>query len=252
MTEPGAEMSRSILIVEDDEFVRALIALYLENAGYRVVQVGSGHDMFIALEKAPADLVLLDLNLPDEDGIVLARKLRARSGVPLMILTAREHSGDRIAGLEVGADDYVTKSVAPEEFLLRVRNLLARRAGAGASVPAASRAGKARMPLVFAGWLMDLDGFTLTAPDGRDVALTPGEFALLGALVRQSGRVLSRGQLLDALSGCDDGPSDRMIDAYISRIRKKIERDPKNPEFILTITGVGYKFNPHTQKTPSV
>lgn len=232
-------MANHILIVDDDELVRALIATHLESEGYGVTHAGSGKEMFELLDANDFDLVLLDLGLPDEDGLVLARKLRARSTVPLMILTGRRELDDRLAGLDVGADDYLTKSVNPEEFLLRVRNLLSRSSGGDI----APTLGKDKNFIRFGGWAIDLDGHSLTSPAGEEVAMTPVELKLLAVLAKAPGRVLSRDTLLDAISGYDEAPSDRMIDAFVSRIRKKIEVNPKKPEIIVTITGVGYKFN---------
>jgi len=232
-------MAHHILIVDDDEFVRALIATHLENEGYEVSLAGSGEEMFDLMGANEFDLVLLDLGLPDEDGLVLARKLRARSGIPLMILTGRRELDDRLAGLDVGADDYLTKSVNPEEFLLRVRNLL-NRSGGGTIAPVSS---KDKSLIRFRGWTIDLDGHSLTSPDDEEVAVTPVELKLLSVLAKAPGRALSRDTLLDAISGYDEAPSDRMIDAFISRIRKKIEANPKKPEIIVTITGVGYRFD---------
>lgn len=238
------KMSRQnrILLVDDDTLIQALISRYLEQAGYSLVVADSGQAMFDCLNNDDAiDLVILDLGLPDEDGLVLARKLRARSDLPIMILTGRDGVNDRLAGLDVGADDYLTKSVDPAELLLRVRNLLRRSAlpcSAGAQRP-----GSEENVIRFDGWVVDPKGYTLTSPDGRDITMTPGEFRVLGALLKNRGRVLSRDQLLDAITGHEDAPSDRMIDAFVSRIRKKIEKDPRQPAYIKTVTGVGYKFS---------
>ncbi len=234
------QLSHKILMVEDDVLVRMLITALLEKNGYHVSVAGSGKDMFEALSAQTYDLILLDLGLPDEDGLVLARKLRARCDVPLMILTGRTAASDRLAALEIGADDYLNKTVDPEEFLLRIRNLLRRSAGSDTQAKPIGHNGQ---HIAFHGWSLDLDGYTLSAPDGKPVSMTSGEISLLGALARNPGRVMSRSALLDAISGYDDPPSERMIDAFISRIRKKIEADPKHPKIITTLSGVGYKFN---------
>lgn len=233
--------THKVLMVDDDTLVQALISQYLINAGYEVVTAVSGSEMFERLSDVDdIDLVLLDLGLPDEDGIVLARKLRARSSIPIIILTARDRAEDRLAALDVGADDYLTKSVNPEEMLLRIRNLLRR--SAGAVKAAGTETGEPGRTYQFDNWVVDLDGFSLTSAKGETVPMTPGEFRVLATLVRQPGRVLSRDQLLDAVSGHEEAPSDRMIDAFISRIRKKIEQNPRKPEYIQTVTGIGYKF----------
>ncbi len=234
---------RKILLVDDERLIRTLISQYLLNAGYAVVTAGSGREMFDCLNNdAAIDLVILDLGLPDEDGLVLARKLRTRSAdLPIIILTARDGVDDRLAGLDVGADDYLTKSVDPAEMLLRVRNLLRRSAGRNSLHMAASDS--AENVIRFDGWVFDSKGYILISPEGRDITMTPGEFRVLGALLKNRGRVLSRDQLLDAITGHEDAPGDRMIDAFISRIRKKIEKDPRQPVYIKTVTGVGYRFS---------
>lgn len=231
-----------ILMVDDDALVQALISQHLENAGYEVIMAGSGQEMFDRLANVPdIDLVLLDLGLPDEDGIVLARKLRARSNQPIIILTARDEVDTRLAGLGVGADDYLTKSVTPDELLLRVRNLLRRTTGAETTRSPVSV--DANDVVRFDGWVVDMKGYAITSPQGRDITMTPGEFRVLATLLKSRGRVLSRDQLLDAITTQEDEPSDRMIDAFVSRIRKKIEKDPRKPIYIQTVTGVGYKFS---------
>lgn len=231
-----------ILLVDDDKLIQTLISRYLEHAGYDVAVAGTGQEMFDCLNKnIGIDLVILDLGLPDEDGLVLARKLRARSDLPIMILTARDGVDDRLAGLDVGADDYLTKTVDPAELLLRVRNLLRRSA---TKVPAGAMGSKNEGNIIqFDGWIVDSNGYTLTSPDGQDVTITPGEFRVLYALLKSRGRVLSRDQLLDAITGHEEAPNDRMIDAFISRIRKKIEKNPRRPAYIMTVTGVGYRFS---------
>lgn len=229
-----------VLIVDDHHLVRSLIGAYLEGAGYQVWTAGSGKEMFEQLDAHDLDLVILDLGLPDEDGIVLARKLRARSTMPLIILTAREGQDDRSIALEVGADDYLIKSIDPKEFLLRVRNLLQRGKRAGTNKTVTMK-GKGSV-VEFDGWQLDPDGYEVRSPKGDVISLTPMEIKLLAILVQNKGRVLSRDRLLDAISGYDDAPSDRMIDSFISRIRKRIEDDPKKPKKIVTVTGVGYKF----------
>lgn len=236
-------MSGRILFVEDDKLVRDLISAKLENEGYEVVTVGSAKEMFNSLRNGPFDLLLLDLGLPDEDGIALARKIRASSAMPLMILTARTSLEDKLAALEVGADDFLTKSVDGQEFLLRIRNLLARSRGA-----TGLHYGQDAKILRFDGWVMDLERYELTSPAGQEIVLTSAEFNLLGVLAKAAGRVLSRSYLLDAISGIDDVPSDRMIDAFVSRIRKKIEPCLAKPKMILTVTGVGYKFNARLER----
>lgn len=236
-------VSQVILLVDDDPLILALMSRYLKQAGYDIIMAANGKEMFNCLNNhTKIDLVLLDLGLPDEDGLVLARKIRARSSLPIIILTARDSMDDRLAGLDVGADDYLSKSVDPAELLLRVRNLLRRTCTPG-TITNNHTLMDGNNIIRFDGWIVDLKGYTLTAPDNREVIMTPGEFRLLGALLNKRGRVLSRAQLLDAISNQDEGPNDRMIDAFISRIRRKIENDPRKPAYIKTVTRVGYKFS---------
>lgn len=228
-------------MVDDDVLLQSLVSLHLEGAGYLVAKAGSGKEMFDCLnQEKDIDLILLDLGLPDEDGIVLARKLRARSSQPIIILTAREEMDTRLAGLDVGADDYLTKSVSPDELLLRIRNVLRRTTGTETTRTMMS--GNADDAVRFDGWIVDMCGYAVTSPQGKIISMTPGEFRVLATLLKSRGRVLSRDQLLDAITGQEDDPSDRMIDAFISRIRKKIEKNPRKPVYIHTVTGVGYKF----------
>lgn len=225
-----------ILVVEDDDIVRTLLASSLQAAGHSVRTARSGAEMAEEIHSNSTDLILLDLGLPDEDGIVLLRQLRAKRDVPVVVLTSRDDSSARRTALELGADDYISKEIHPEEILLRVRNVLRRHLGNG------SRAVERRDDevIVFSGWRLDLAGRTLRTPSGDDVALTAAEFDLLLVLARAPNRVLSRNQLLDALMRFDDAPMDRMVDSYVSRIRRKMG----DARFITTVTGVGYRFVP--------
>ena len=217
--------------------LQGLLAAYLENAGFKASMVASGKEMLACVDTESIDMVLLDLGLPDEDGLVLARQLRARSSLPIIVLTARKEQKDRLVALEIGADDYLTKPFDPAELVLRVRNLLGRAEGGGE--PAPTRIEVFR----FAGWRLDAGAHTLNAADGRNVALTRAEFNLLAAFARAPHRVLSRAFLLDAVSQDADAPTDRLIDVLVSRVRKKIEKNPKKPRIITTVVGSGYKFS---------
>lgn len=229
--------SAHLLIVEDDEFVRQLIAAYLEKEGYRLSVAGSAKAMHDCLDRETIDLILLDLGLPDEDGLTLIRQLRTRSAVPIVVLTARQTRDDRIIALEIGADDYVTKPVDPQELTLRIANLL-RRSGGQQTEDA-----RARDLLRFGGWQLDVSANALRAPDGAEVTLTRAEFDILTALARAPNRVLTRDFLLDAISRDGDSPGDRVIDVMISRLRKKLGDDPRRPMLIQTVTGRGYRLS---------
>lgn len=224
-----------ILIVEDDIAVQTLVAGYLETQGFGTRLADCGETLLKSIGSEPVDLVLLDLNLPDEDGLVLVRQIRARSGVPIIIMTVRAGQTDRITGLEIGADDYVIKPFHPRELVARVRNVL-RRHDHGNGQGQGS-------PLMFDGWVLDLDSRTLMSPQDKPVALTGAEFDVLVALARSPGRVLSRHQLLDAATHGGDPPSERAIDVLISRIRKKMEANPRAPRMIVTVQGYGYKLS---------
>lgn len=227
-------MAERILIVEDEPLVQRLMALNLANAGYETLTADSAAAMYKVFDQQKIDLVLLDLGLPDEDGLALVRQLRTRSRVPIIVLTARTGLEDRLAALELGADDFLTKGADPREILLRVKNTLAR-AGQGKETR-----GAAEETIRFLGWALDPDARTLVAPDGTEVQLTQSEFNLTHALARAPNRVLSRDQLLDAVSRHGETPSDRMIDAFVSRVRRKM----KDGRFIVTVPGIGYKFDP--------
>ncbi len=231
--------NRRILIAEDDEFVQQLLAAYFQQEGFQVSLVSSGHELMAMLDSEPQDLLLLDLGLPDEDGLVLMRQIRARSSMPVIVLTARQGREDKLTALEMGADDYLIKPCDPKELVLRVGNLLSRSAGAdgqAANIPS-SRI------IRFESWLINLDSRSLLDVDDNEVHLSRAEFNLLAALVKASNRVLSRAQLLGAISVDDSSPSERMIDVVIARLRRKLERDPKNPTIIKTMVGIGYRFS---------
>ena len=214
----------------------------MQNDGFKVSLAATGKEMLAGIDSEAIDLVLLDLGLPDEDGLVLARQVRARSSLPIIVVTARKEQKDRLAALEIGADDYLTKPFDPEELTLRVRNILGR-AGDGSNTNAEEALRERTEVFKFLGWTLDAGGHSLTGPDGDKVTLTRAEFNLLTSLARAPNRVLSRDYLLDAVSQDADAPTDRLIDILISRVRKKIEPNPKKPEIITTVVGCGYKFS---------
>ncbi len=227
--------SPHLLIVDDDREIRDLLARFLRKHGYRVDTAPDGRAMTKLLEAGRFDLVVLDIMLPGEDGLSLCRRLRATSDLPIVMLTAVGDDMDRIVGLELGADDYVTKPFNPRELLARVKAVLRR---AGAPRPAAAADGG--RVLAFDRWRLDLARRELRAADGTLTPLTAGEFDLLAAFVEHPGRVLSRDQLLDLTKGRAAVPFDRSIDVQLSRLRRKIEPDPKDPRLIKTVRGGGY------------
>lgn len=234
MPAPPPSRATHLILVEDDEFIRSLLAAYFEKEQFRVSLAGTGRELLALLDAAPADVVILDLGLPDEEGLVLMRQMRARSNIPVVVLTARQEREHRIGALELGAADFLTKPCDPEELVLRVRNLLRLSTGPG---------GRRRdQHLRFEGWTLDLEARSLTGSGGVAVHLSRAEFNLLAALVQAPNRALSRSQLLDAISQHEETPSERMIDVLVARLRRKIERDPRSPSCIATLVGVGYKF----------
>jgi two-component system, OmpR family, response regulator len=224
-----------ILIVDDDREIRSLVAQFLKKHGYRVTPAADGREMMRLMEKGRFDLVVLDLMLPGEDGLSLCRRVRAESSLPIIMLTAMGEEMDRIIGLEMGADDYLPKPFNPRELLARIKAVLRRAADRGATAVSSDVAAH-----VFDGWCLDTVKRELRAPDGALVPLTAGEFELLSAMVERAGQVLSRDQLLDLTRGRDAAPFDRSVDVLISRLRRKIESDPKEPSIIKTVRGGGY------------
>ena len=225
-----------ILVVDDDRTVRQLLTDYLGEHELRVSAVADGPAMRRVLGESVVDLIVLDLKLPAEDGMSIARSLRAESSVPIIILTGNRDDVDRIVGLELGADDYLTKPFNPRELLARIRTIL-RRAHVSA---ASSGGGEALRAHRFAGWELDLRSRRLIAPDGQRVELTHAEFGLLKVLLGAPGRILSRDQLLEMSRGFDDDVFDRSVDVQILRLRRKIESVPSRPQLIKTQRGTGY------------
>jgi DNA-binding response OmpR family regulator len=225
-----------ILVIDDDPSIRDLVAEYLGENDMRVSAAASGREMFELIDREAIDLVLLDLRLPGEDGMQLARKLRERASVPIVLLTGRTEEADRVMGLELGADDYVTKPFSPRELLARVRAVL-RRYQVQATLPERD---STRRAYRFSGWELNLRTRRLIAADGTAVELTNGEFSLLNALCRSPRRVLSRDQLLSLSRLHEAEVFDRTIDVQIRRLRLKIEPDPARPALIVTERGSGY------------
>jgi two-component system, OmpR family, response regulator len=228
--------SAHILIVEDDADIRRMVADYLRRHGYRVRAARDGSDIERVLEVSHIDLFILDVMLPQEDGLSLCRRIRARTGAPIMMLSALGSEAERVRGLETGADDYLAKPFGAHELLARVRALL-RRAQTMSRAPLTER----RSRLSFSGWILDLAARSLASTDGVAVALTRGEFDLLVAFCEHPQRVLTREQLAELTRGKDAGV-ERSIDLQVSRLRRKIERDPRDPLLVQTVRAGGYVF----------
>lgn len=231
-----------ILVVDDDAGLRELLQRYLAEQGYRVDAVADGVAMEQFLAGNDTDLFILDLMLPGEDGLALARKLKTRGGQPIIMLSARGEDVDRIVGLEVGADDYLAKPFNPRELLARVRAVLRR--GSGARID--TKKGAVRSILRFGQFSLDTDSRSLSR-EGVEIPLTAGEFNMLRIFVEHPHRVLSRDVLMDMLKGYERMPFDRSIDVRVTRLRRKIEDDPATPAYIRTVWGEGYLFSPEKQ-----
>ncbi len=228
-----------ILVVDDQKEICEVVQEYLSSEGYRVSTAHDGAEMRRVMAASPADLVILDLMLPGEDGLTLARTLRDESNVGIIILTGRGETVDRIIGLEMGADDYLPKPFHLRELLARVKSVLRRVQTRSTEKPALTRS-RAR----FAGWHLDLSSRELWSPSGQEVRLTTGEFDLLAAFVTNANQVLSRDRLLDLARNREAGPFDRTIDVQVGRLRRKLEEDPQHPTMIKTVRGSGYIFTP--------
>ncbi|MFO1082175.1 MAG: response regulator [Reyranellaceae bacterium] len=223
-------MAERILMIDDDERLAGMVADYLGGAGFRVTTAATARDGEARLKREAFDALILDLMLPDADGLDLCRRLRAASDIPILMLTARGEPMDRVVGLELGADDYLAKPFEPRELQARLRAILRRRAGA----PRADSLHFGRL---------EIDrGARLVRLDGEERGLTSYQFALLLALAERAGRVLSRDALMDLLKGEKLEAFDRSVDVHVSRIRAAIEDDPKRPRRILTVRGAGYVF----------
>lgn len=234
-------MTDTILIVDDEPEVRTLLRTGLEAEGFSVVEAGNGAEAEAHLASRPISLLTLDLKLGGEDGLKLARDLRAKRNTPIVMITGKGDPIDRVVGLELGADDYIAKPFLMREVIARVRAVLRR------YIPA-EQGGAAEAPVsdgsryAFDGWIMDTRRREVTMPDGSPSDLTTAEFNLLQILIQRPGRVLSRDELMDLLKGHDWTPMDRSIDGLVARLRKKIEPENERPQLVKTVRGVGYVF----------
>lgn len=243
-------MDITVLVVEDEPQIRRLVRNALEGENYRVFTVDSGKRSLIEAGTRKADLIVLDLGLPDLDGMEVLRGIRAWSHVPVLILSARGEEDDKIRALDEGADDYLAKPFDLRELLARVRSVL-RRVRRGGPAPRAERPAQEAQDkdsLHFAGWRFDLLSRRLFAPDGAEVALSTGEFTLLKTFVERPHRVLSRDALIELIHHRKAGPFDRSIDVQVGRLRRKIETDADNPLLIKSVRGVGYVFTANVER----
>ena len=225
-----------ILVVDDDPELRKLLCGYLTDVGFEVDLAGDADEMRGVMLRAAPDVIVMDLMLPGTDGLALTREIRARSNVPILMLSARGEEIDRVVGLEVGADDYLAKPFSPRELLARLRALLRR------TQPAVEAT--RQEDIEFGPYRLDLNARRLLRA-GIDVDLSSAEFDLLKVFAERPGRVLSRDVLIDLLKGYERDPFDRTVDIRVGRLRRKIEPDPGNPVFVRTVRGEGYLFNPH-------
>jgi two-component system, OmpR family, response regulator len=233
-----------LLLVDDDEDILSLLTAFFRKHGHTVSVAADGKGMFAALEDHAIDLIILDVMLQHEDGFSLCRRLRTTSTIPIIMLTAVADNTDRVVGLELGADDYLTKPFDQRELLARVKAIL-RRSAARSPV---ARHDETRPLLCFAGWRLDVVRRELRSTDGTLVLLSGAEFDLLLAFAERPRRVLSRDQLIDLARGSTHVAYDRSIDVQVSRLRHKLEQDPKNPSIIRTIRSVGYIFLPEVTR----
>jgi len=240
------EPSAHILIVDDEREIREPLAKYLAKNGLRASVAASAGEARKEMQTSAIDLVVLDIMMPGEDGLSLCRHLREAADVPVILLTAMAEDTDRVVGLEIGADDYVTKPFNPRELLARIRAVL-RRAGA---VPR-QRDSMETKRLKFADWVLDVDRRELTGEDGVAVPLSTAEFRLLTVFLQRPHIVLSREQLLDLTSGRAAQVFDRSVDNQVSRLRRKIEGDPRNPALVKTVWGGGYVFSADVTEDPA-
>lgn len=227
-----------ILVVEDDRQIRDLVAQFLELNGLRVSVAIDSREMDKALKDHTISLIVLDRMLPGEDGLTICRRLRATSDIPIILLTALSDDIERIIGLEMGADDYLGKPFNPRELLARIRAVLRRRTGEAVAATKAVRGYE------FNGWQLDIQARRLHDPTGARVTLTSAEFDLLQVFCEQAGRVLAREEIIDLTQGRENGSSGRSVDILVSRLRQKIEKDPRDPVMLITVRSSGYSFAP--------
>ncbi len=236
MNSPSADRSARILLVDDEQPIQTLLSYPLRKDGYEVVQATDGQQALERFDEQPFDLVILDLMLPRLDGLEVCRRLRTRSSVPIIMLTAKSEEIDKVVGLELGADDYITKPFSVREFSSRIKAALRR-----AEMSRPAQAGADEAPLEVLELRLDFPKRTVRVR-GREAQLTFVEFEILSALARAPGRVFTRDMLLSRIWGDSAYRDPRTIDVHIRHLREKLERDPKDPEYLFTVRGVGYRF----------
>lgn len=227
-----------ILIVEDELVTRNALKGLFEAEGYRVTEANDGDEMHDALKEQPIDLIIMDINLPGKNGLLLAREIREREEMGLIFLTGRDNEVDKILGLEIGADDYITKPFNPRELTIRARNLLGRTRRGDIGEPDASQVAQ----YCFNGWTLDINSRALISPQGESIRLPRSEFRAILHFCEHPGQIQSRAELLMKMTGRELKPHDRTVDVTIRRIRKHFESTPDTPEIIATIHGEGYRF----------
>ena len=232
-------MAATVLVIEDELKIRELVRRYLEREGLAVLTTGSGAEGLTMLDTQPVDLIVLDLNLPDVSGETIAAEVRTRSAIPILMLTAKSSESDRIRGLELGADDYLTKPFSPRELVLRVQAVL-RRSRTAAGPTTSSSFGDGTI-------VIDEDRHELRVR-GQPVELTPTEWALLVALTGNPGRVFSRAELINRLRGYEFDGYERTVDSHVKNLRRKIEIDPHEPSIVETVLGAGYRLGVHRDR----
>lgn len=237
-----SDMQACVLLVEDEPSIAEMLTTRLTESGFTAVAVDSAAEMDRVLDSDRVDVILLDLMLPGEDGISICRRLRSTSSIPIIMLTALGAELDRVVGLEVGADDYITKPFSSRELIARIRAVLRRTRGEAAGGAHRARAYR------FAGWTLDPSRRELWDPDGAHVMLTSAELDLLVAFCERPGQVLSREKLLESTRCGSAGPIERTIDVHVSRIRQKLEADPREPVLIKTVRLGGYLFTPTVER----
>ncbi len=234
-------MSFNILLVDDDIVIRTLVSGYFEKQGYNVISANDGEQMHAVLEKEKIDVILLDINLPGQDGLILTRELRSRSEVGIILISGRTDSVDRIVGLEMGADDYCTKPLELRELLVRVKNLVWRMSLNQQENNFQEKEEKNESLVKIGDWTFDTNRRILIKHDEM-VKLTKAEYEMLIAFTSHQNKILSRERLLNLISHRVDAPNDRMVDVLVRRLRNKMEKEPRKPQIFITVHGEGYMF----------